>query len=303
MSLITETNKDKEKHSKSSQMILLGEKEISSLIYHDIFDYPLTPLELINWTAGEKVVFKNTEDIKISTKNGFLFLDGKEGCTLKRLMRKRVSKRKIEKAKKAAKILSFLPSLKMIGVTGALAMNNANEESDIDFLLVTSKGALWTTRLLILAVLRMFGIPRRKYGDKRTKDRLCLNIWLDESDLAWNKKSRNIFTAHEISQIIPILNKNSVYEKLLSVNSWITDYWPNATNARAGREKTKSKQKRNGPVTRLIELLARDMQYKYMKKKITRETVTSTRALFHPVDWASVIFSKLEVYTGKKSSL
>jgi len=46
MSLITETNKSKEKYSISPQMILLGEKEISSLIYHDIFDYPLAPLEL-----------------------------------------------------------------------------------------------------------------------------------------------------------------------------------------------------------------------------------------------------------------
>ena len=61
MSLITETNKNKNKYSTSPKMILLGEKEISSLIYHDIFDYPLAPLELINWTAGKKIKFKNLE--------------------------------------------------------------------------------------------------------------------------------------------------------------------------------------------------------------------------------------------------
>ena len=93
MSLITETNRNKDKYSTSPQMILLGEKEISSLIYHDIFDYPLAPLELIKWAAGNKVKFKNLENIKISTKNGFLFLNGKEGSTLKRLMRNRISKR------------------------------------------------------------------------------------------------------------------------------------------------------------------------------------------------------------------
>lgn len=298
MSLITETNRSKTKHSTFPQMILLGKKEISSLIYHDIFDYPLTPLELIKWTAGKEIKFKSLENIKISTKNGFLFLDGKEGSTLKRLMRKRISKRKIEKAKKAARILSFLPTIKMIAVTGALAMDNANEESDIDFLTITKKGSLWTTRLFTMALLKVFGIPRRKYGEKSTKDKLCLNIWLDENDLVWSKKNRNIFTSHEISQIIPLVNKDQSFEKFLSKNAWIADYWPNATSARAGKEKKRGKIKKRGFVIRFIEPLARRVQYWYMKDKITRETITPTCALFHPVDWASFISLKLERYHG-----
>ncbi len=296
MSLITETNRNKDKYSTSPQMILLGEKEISSLIYHDIFDYPLAPLELIKWTAGSKVKFKNLENIKISTKNGFLFLNGKEGSTLKRLMRKRISKRKLGKARKAAKILSFLPSIRMVAATGALAMNNANEESDIDFLMITKKGSLWTTRFLAMALLKVFGIPRRKYGERSTKDKLCLNIWLDESDLAWSKSSRDIFTSHEISQVIPLVNKEQAYERFLSKNIWIADFWPNATSAKAGKEKKRSKIGERGFAMRLVESLMRRAQYWYMKDKITRETITSTRALFHPVDWASLISSKLELY-------
>lgn len=296
MSLITETNRSKNKHATSPQMILLGEKEISSLIYHDIFDYPLTPLELIRWTTGKEVKFNNLENSKISTKNGFLFLNEKEGSTLKRLMRKRISKRKFEKAKKAAKILSLLPTVKMIAVTGALAMNNANEESDIDFLTITKNGSLWTTRLLAMALLKVFGIPRRKYGEKSTKDKLCLNIWLDENDLTWRKENRNIYTSHEISQIIPLVNKDQIYEKFLSKNNWITDYWPNATSAKAGKEKMRKKREKRGVVIRFIESLARRAQYWYMKDKITRETITPTCALFHPVDWASFISLKLEQY-------
>jgi predicted nucleotidyltransferase len=279
-------------------MILLGEKEISSLIYHDIFDYPLAPLELIKWTAGNKVKFKNLENIKISTKNGFLFLNGKEGSTLKRLMRKRISKRKLEKAKKAAKILSFLPTTRMVAVTGALAMNNANEESDIDFLMITKKGSLWTTRFLAMALLKVFGIPRRKYGERSTKDKLCLNIWLDESDLAWGKNSRDIFTSHEISQVIPLVNKEQAYERFLSKNTWIADFWPNATSARAGKEKKRNKIEKRGFAIKFVEFLARRVQYWYMKDKITREIITPTRALFHPVDWASFISLKLELYNG-----
>jgi hypothetical protein len=184
----------------------------------------------------------------------------------------------------------------MVAVTGALAMNNANEESDIDFLTITKKGSLWTTRIFVMALLKVFGIPRRKYGDKSTKDKLCLNIWLDENDLVWSKKDRNIFTSHEISQIIPLINKDELYEKFISDNACITDYWPNATSAKAGKEKKRKKKKETGFVIRLIETLARKGQYWYMKDKITRETITSTRALFHPVDWASFISLKLEPY-------
>lgn len=298
MSLITETNKSKEKYSISPQMILLGEKEISSLIYHDIFDYPLAPLELIKWTAGKEIEFKNLENTKISTKNGFLFLNGKEGSTLKRLMRKRISKRKLEKAKKAARVLSFLPTIKMVAVTGALAMNNANEDSDIDFLMITKKGSLWTTRLFAMGLLKIFRIPRRKYGDKITKDKLCLNIWLDESDLAWGRNSRNIFTSHEISQIIPLVNKDQAYERFLSKNIWIADFWPNATSAKVEKGRKRRKIEKGGLATMLIEPLMRRAQYWYMKDKITRETITPTRALFHPVDWASFISLKLELYHG-----
>ncbi|RLC31215.1 hypothetical protein DRH13_03345 [Candidatus Woesebacteria bacterium] len=298
MSLITETNRSKTKHFTSPRMILLGEKEISSLIYHDIFDYPLTPLELIKWTAGKGIKFKDLENIKISTKNGFLFLNGKEGSTLKRLMRKRISKRKLEKAKKAAKVLSFLPTVKMVAVTGALAMNNANEDSDIDFLMITKKGSLWTTRLLAMGLLKIFRIPRRKYGERSTKDKLCLNIWLDESDLTWSKSSRDIYTSHEISQIIPLVNKDQSYERFLSKNTWIADYWPNATSAKVGKEKKRSKTKKRGFVIRFTEPLTRRAQYWYMRDKITRETITPTRALFHPVDWASFISLKLELYHG-----
>ncbi len=289
MSLITKTE-EKKKYSTFPKMVLLGEKEIQSLIYHDVFDYPLTPIELIKWTAGESFKLKSAKEIEITTKNGFLFLNKKEGATLKRIMRKRISERKLIQAKKAARILSVLPTIKMIGISGALAMHNASEGSDIDFLIITKKGNLWTSRLLTMALLALMRIPRRKYGDRDQKDKLCLNMWLDEDDLTWKKKERNVFTAHEISQIVPLINKDKTYERFLSKNNWITDFWPNATNTKT--EKGKKIKKGMNP----IELLARKFQYWYMRDKITREVVTPTRAFFHPVDWESIIFPKLKSY-------
>lgn len=267
--------------------IPLGKKELVSIIYHDIFDYPLTVFELIKWNTGDKVKLSKTQDVKVAGKRGYLFIKDREGLILKRFMRKRISARKMVLAKRAAKILSFIPTIKMVAVTGALAMENANEEADIDLMIITSKDTLWTTRLFTLLLLDILRIPRRKYGDRDQKDKLCLNIWLDENNLVWRK--RNIFIAHEIAQINPLINKEEAYEKFISKNKWIADYWPNAVKIHSYSRQTNIRPS----LLTIFEPLARKFQLWYMKDKITREVVTPTRALFHPIDWGSLVTSKL----------
>ena len=270
--------------------IPLGKKELISIIYHDIFDYPLTVFELIKWNAGNKVKLSKTQEVKVVGKRGYLFIKDKEGIILKRFMRRRISTRKMAMAKRAAKILSFIPTIKMVAVTGALAMENANEEADIDLMIITSKGTLWTTRLFTLLLLGVLRIPRRKYGDRNQKDKLCLNIWLDENNLAWRK--RNIFTAHEIAQIKPLVNKKEAYEKFISKNKWIADYWPNAVKIQSYSRQTDIRPS----LLTIFEPLTRKFQLWYMRDKVTREVVTPTRALFHPVDWGDVVASKLKLF-------
>jgi len=270
--------------------IPLGKRELVSIIYHDIFDYPLTIFELIKWSAGNKVKLSKTQEVKIVGKRGYFSIKDREGLILKRFMRKRISTRKVVIAKRAAKILSFIPTIKMVAVTGALAMENANEEADIDLMIITSKDTLWTTRLFTLLLLDILRIPRRKYGDRNQKDKLCLNIWLDENNLAWRK--RNIFTAHEIAQIKPLVNKEEAYEKFISKNKWIVDYWPNAVKIQNYSRQTNLRPS----LFTIFEPLTRKFQLWYMKDKVTREVVTPTRALFHPIDWGDIVASKLKLF-------
>ena len=270
--------------------IPLGKRELISIIYHDIFDYPLTIFELIKWNAGNKVKLLKNQDVRVVGKRGYLFIKDREGLILKRFMRKRISARKMAIAKRAAKILSFIPTTKMVAVTGALAMENANEEADIDLMIITSKGTLWTTRLFTLLLLGVLRIPKRKYGDRNQKNKLCLNIWLDESNLTWGK--RNIFTAHEIAQVKPLVNKEKTYEKFISKNKWIANYWPNAVKIQSYPRQTKFRPS----FLAFFEPLTRKFQLWYMKDKITREVIAPTRALFHPVDWGDIVASKLKPF-------
>lgn len=275
----------------------LTEDERFAVFYHDMFDYPLDFGELIKWTAG-KSNSGNKSNESVTYKNGYYFLQGREGLIYKKLLRKRISARKIQIAKKATKILSFIPTVKMVAITGSLAMQNSGEEGDIDLMIVTKNNSLWMTRLLVYLSFVLSHLSFRKPSDRNQKDKLCLNIWLDEHDLIWKKKLRNFYTAHEIAQIIPLFNKDKTYQKFLYKNRWILNYWPNSVKISSKQFVADSLQKSKllFPIYRLryvIEKLSYRFQKSYMKSKITRETITPTRALFHPQDWGEVVLKRL----------
>lgn len=259
--------------------------EKASVIYHDIFDYPLMKNELSIWKCGKNI----KGNIKIIHKNNFYFLKGREVIIKKRKENEMRSKGKLKIAKKAAKLISKLPTIKFVGITGALSMRNASKNSDIDLMMVTKNHTLWTSRLLVYGLLQISGFKLRVPNSENEKNRLCLNIWLDENDLVWEKKDRNIYTAHEIAQIVPIVNKDKTYEKLLWENKWILDFWPNVITILNSDLYTNTSQS----ALSFFEKVIFKIQYLHMRKRITRERVTPTRALFHPKDWGKIVAKKL----------
>jgi len=277
--------------SETKRREILGKSEELSIRYHDLFDFPLTFSDLIKWNTNENI-FLNRHKILISFQNGYYFLHGREGLVYKRVIRSRISAKKMEIAKKASSVLSLIPTVLMVGVTGSLAMDNAGDESDIDLFIITRKNLLWTTRIFSYFTLKVFGFDLRKSGKNNQKDKLCLNMWMDETDLAWRKSDRNLYTAHEIAQVAPLVNKNNTYEKFIYKNKWILKYWPNAVKIGKYKEKN-GKHVFKNPSFSLVEKIAFNMQYGFMKSKITREMVTPTRAIFHPQDLGKLVISRL----------
>jgi len=267
---------------------LLNKTEKLSVLYHDIFDYPLTFAELIKWNSSENFSSR-APDKQVSSRDGYYFLKGRESLIYKRGFRERISARKMEIVKKASKVLSLIPGIKMVAVTGSLAMKNSVEDSDIDLMIITEKGTLWTTRAIAYMVIHTFGLKVRKPNDLQEKDKLCLNLWMDESDLIWGKKDRNIYTAHEIAQILPLVNKEGTYEKFLYRNRWILKFWPNSVKIGNSDLKIVNSRARGA----FLEKIAYKIQLNHMKSKITKEKVTSTRAVFHPHDWGKVVLLRL----------
>lgn len=287
-----------------SETEYLTDREVISLIYHDIFDYPLSFFELVKWQAGPRLKLVESTNLLFKHKSGFFYLDGKEGIVLKRAIKEKISEKKIRLAKKAASLISFLPTVLFVGITGSLAMKNAAEDSDIDFLIITRKNTLWISRALVLLLLFLFGFKVRRYGKKDIKDALCFNLWLDESALSWRK--RNIFTAHEIAQILPLVDKERTYIRFLQKNMWVREYWPNSLffvkRVKAVSVKKSFFSSLFLKTARFFEPLARWLQVKWMRKKLTKEKVGKNFAVFHPVDLSDFVLARLSSRVSTKRS-
>ncbi len=254
---------------------------LKTLVYSDIFDYPLRLDEiekyLIGTRAGEILIDRKL----IGGKEGFYFLKGREEIVELRKKRAEWSRKKLEIAERTAEKLKIIPLIKMIGITGALSMENCQEEDDIDLLIIARANCLWLTRLLILLASPLLGIKRRKPADISVKDKICFNLFLEENHL--EIKPENLFLAHEVCQVKPVFDRNNTYEKFLNENRWVNKYLPNAAGiSKVKYQKSKPKLKTKNLFLYFFNLIAFYLQYLYMKPKMTVERVNLYQAFFHP---------------------
>lgn len=117
-------------------------------------------------------------------------------------------------------LLKICPTVRFVGITGKSAMSGLQKNDDLDLFLITRKGTLWTTRFFGVLLAKIFGI--------HTKTGVCLNLFFDESNVCIPQQKQNSYIAHEILQMKPIVNKEKIYQKFLTKNSWIYQYFPNA---------------------------------------------------------------------------
>ena len=191
---------------------------LKTVAYADVFDYPLTAKEIKQWLIKGESFTKDSPY--------WNYLPGRKNLIFLRRRRERFSRLKWPLAYRAAKILRIIPWVKLVAVTGALAMNNADKNDDIDLMIITSKNRLWLTRLLA-SILLFPHLRGGRMDSSKVSNKLCLNLWLDETALAI--KQRNLYIAHEICQAKPIFDREGTYQKFIAANLWYKKFLPNWT--------------------------------------------------------------------------
>jgi len=334
-----------------------------TLVYADIFDYPLRPGEIFQYLIAKKRIAKDyvlkllekiePDESRISTDGEFYFLCGRGKLSDLRKKRQWWSREKIKKAKSVADLVKMVPTVKLVGISGALAMENSDEDDDIDLFIVAASGRLWLTRFLATILVEVTGQrrrPRASLANSSTseeshstpfgrsgppsevfpwlarpsavisgqsaaigdyKDKICLNMFVDEDHLVLPQDEQNLFTAHEVVQMKPIWERDDTYQKFLWENRWVKEYLPNSmekakslpyrqagkkqkARLAVGQAKIQCKIKKRNILDSLEKLLG-NLQLKYMARRRTTEKIENGRIMFYPIDKGKWVMKNYEL--------
>lgn len=198
---------------------------VLAVAYADVFDYPLTLREIRRYLpevpASEAAVAAALDSPGLGPQilaraGGYVMLAGREAIVATRRRRAAVADRLWPAAVRYGRMIGRLPFVRMVAVTGALAVNNVEPDADIDYLVITETGRLWLCRAAIVALVRLVA---------RRGPILCPNYLLSERALRLEEHS--LYSAHELAQMIPLAGLGW-YERMRQANPWADQLLPNA---------------------------------------------------------------------------
>lgn len=193
-----------------------------TLAYSDIFDYPLMLIELRRYLSLSISLDELKSQIplinSLPNRDGYYHLPGRDEIVAIRKGRAAASHREYRRAIRYGKFLAHIPFVRMVAITGSLAMLNLSKNADMDFMLVTTPHRLWIARAFAVTFGRLMRL---------TGDRICVNLLVSERALEWPR--HDLYSAREMAQMIPIAGLN-MYHKLRESNPWVATILPNASD-------------------------------------------------------------------------
>ena len=197
---------------------------LKTVTYFDIFSYPLKQDEIIFFLdkpATNGSISSSLERLvraKLLWKfDNFYSIRNEAELINRRKDGNALAVLQIKKARKVARFLSWIPYIRGIAISGSLSKNFADENSDLDFFIITKANRLWLVRIIYSFIYKIA-------STLRIKEWFCLNYFIDELDL--EVKEHNIFTAVEISTLMP-LRGAKIFDNFFKANKWVHLFQPN----------------------------------------------------------------------------
>lgn len=195
-------------------------ESLKTILYFSIFNHPLTLEEICNFSVS-KVKSKIEMELNelIDKKIIFKFEEFYSTVNDSESIKKRKSGHQLAanaliKAKKKAAFIAKFPFVEAVGVSGSLSKGYFDEDSDIDFFVISKPNKIWICRSFLMLYKKLFLLNSRKY--------FCINYFVSADSLEIQEKNR--FTATEIKTLIPFEGK-SAFEAFYKKNTWVTDFF------------------------------------------------------------------------------
>ena len=241
---------------------------LETLAYFDVFDFPVCQPDLHRYLHCMPVTTADLPDAlhsllasgRIEFQGGYYVLAGRRPLIDLYEAGADQHVRRLHLAIYYGRLLALLPFIRMVAVTGSVAMQNGGVGADYDYLLVTQAGRLWLGRAFAVLLGRWASLQGHT---------LCPNIILSEGSLIWPRQ--DLYTAHELMQMIPVSGFR-MYQRLRALNGWAGAYLPNAEGSPSPDT---SDPRSGGPSQRLVEAILRTrigavLERLEMQRKIAR---------------------------------
>jgi hypothetical protein len=197
---------------------------LKTLLYYDIFNYPLKCKEVFHFLGTNSITEDHvrktldnlTNEVLIYRFGNLYSLHPDESNIERRVKGNNEAEKSLVVAQKKAKLISKFPFVRGVFASGSLSKGYMDEKSDIDFFIITTPGRLWIARTLLVLYKRLFLGGSRKH--------FCVNYFVDEDHLEIEEK--NLFTATELATLIPLYGSEQ-YSRLIESNDWLKGFFPN----------------------------------------------------------------------------
>jgi len=150
---------------------------------------------------------------RLDASGGLVRPRGRDEWLALRRQRQENTSRLLERHRRALGLLARFPFVRMVGLSGACAHENASD-GDVDVFVVARRGRAWCTYFGLVALSRLLGVRRT----------LCINYLVDEAELSLAE--RDVFTGAELVALRPLAGADT-YRRLVASNAWVGERYPN----------------------------------------------------------------------------
>ncbi len=265
----------------------LAKKVKKTVLYGQIFNYHRSLEELHYWLISAK------KHSFVSVKKAVISLGINTKKDVKSQKRNATSLSKVALARQKLSFLRFIPTLYFVGLTGSVSASNAKKGDDIDVLIVTSQNSLWLVRPVVLLCLQYLGIRRKRTTQiNDQKNLICTNLWLTNTSLGIPKYKQSLYTAHEILQILPLIDKSNLSRVLLKKNQWVKKYLYRAYTKKLHKLPKSVSSVKSNLILAPFNLFAFLVQYLFMLPLSKGESISLSFAYFHNKSYAKSVLHR-----------
>lgn len=202
---------------------MLEQAFLQSVIYASLFDYPVTLKQLREGLIGQNANERELSRCYASSPllqatvecvEPYYFPRGRRDLLDTRRRREVRSRQLLGDLATPMAVMTAMPFVRMVALSGSLAHLNAEGEADLDLFVITKPGRVWSVTVTALVIARLFG----------WRARLCLNYVISERALM--VAPADLFCANQIVYLQPV-SGHPTYLAFLKSNRFVERFYPN----------------------------------------------------------------------------